>query len=292
MQCCRGAKDTPERVFEATVAAPKEAVAPKGRGSRSCCLWGFEGDAMEDSPKIVQREHTLMTTGQWMQRYRGGTGSHWNANQPADYFWLKEVLFNIISNESGTYVGPEAAAAIPIFIIMGACPSSLAGMQVLTYFSTPALGSVDFWWVKPKSTDPSSLEENTMDYHHSGPHKNSPAASRAGYQPIADRFSAGGDPTFGVCEVKGTPRAFIERDGQKLYVLLIWQEEWSSILALSKYLMGKIVYQKDPCAHEYYTRPFIIQGSGIQIGEGASEEGPFGPEVIPSSTIKDNCNKL
>ena len=38
---------------------------------------------------------------------------------------------------------------------------------------------------------------------------------------------------------------------------LIWQEDWTSNpFARSKFIKGKIAYQRDPRARDYYCRPY------------------------------------
>ena len=80
----------------------------------------------------------------------------------------------------------------------------------------------------------------------------------------------------------------LSNTGQELYIYVIWQEDWTkNPLAWSKYVQGKIVYQKSITEMEYFTRPFRIEDKDVNIGVDSTEEGPYGPAVLPSATIKD-----
>lgn len=105
-----------------------------------------------------------------------------------------------------------------------------------------------------------------MSYHDRGPHKNSPGASAGVYQPLADLF---GRPqrnkdqvSLELETVEGAQRGVMVCRGQRLYIYLIWQEEWTSNpLAWTKYVQGKIVYQKDVRVMEFFTLPYRIEAT-------------------------------
>jgi hypothetical protein len=100
------------------------------------------------------------------------------------------------------------------------------------------LTKLDFWWVKPKAAEPTALELQTLHRHAKGTHKNDPGRSRALYVQFADLFVGGeGDAAgdaravgggmlrFGVTDIDGAPRAFVEliTSGERMYLYLIWQ---------------------------------------------------------------------
>jgi len=187
--------------------------------------------------------------------------------------------------------GRKGKSVQPVLCIMGACPSAFAGMQAVVY-CVDSEGEMDFWWIKPQGSDGTRLEWSTMNFNDRGPHKNNPGASASVYQPLADLF---GQPrkkkdhvSFELCSVEGATRAMMLCRGVKLYMYSIWQEEWTSNpLAWTKHIQGKIVYQKDPATMEFFTLPYRIEDGVVAVGPPLTEEGPYGPAVMPSSTIKD-----
>ena len=110
-------------------------------------------------------------------------------------------------------------------------------MQAVLYalgLAAPASSPiVDFWWVKPRASDPTALEAATLNRHGKGPHKNDPGRSRALYVQFADLFTGGsgtvavggGKLSFGLQSVGGVTRAYIEQleNGHRYYIYLIWQ---------------------------------------------------------------------
>jgi len=73
-----------------------------------------------------------------------------------------------------------------------------------------------------------------------------------------------------------TPRRFI--------IHLLWQEDWTSNpFSKSKYIKGKIVYQKSLNAVQFFSRQFEIHNRNIVI---ASFEEPAFTSVLPSNDIK------
>merc|ERR1712216_446717 len=98
-----------------------------------------------------------------------------------------------------------------------------------------------------------------------------------------------GGVEFGVSTVEGAPRAWMLCRGTKLYMYAIWEEEFTTNpLAWTKYVQGKFVCQKDPAVMEFCTLPYKIEnGDVLKVGAANTEEGPYGPAVMPSDTIKD-----
>jgi len=183
----------------------------------------------------------------------------------------------------------------PVFLMMGGCPNKMCGMQV-RMFVTDDRGHVDFWWVKPQKSNPSNLDEETLKLHGQGRHKNNPGISKPFYQSLADLFKQGsiiGDWRFGL-DVVGvgsgvsTWRAFIEHvtknPAEKLYVYFLWEEDWTSDpFAPSKYIRGKIVYQKDLKYPVFYSRQYEIHDGKAII---SNYEEPSTKSVIPDDDLK------
>lgn len=218
-----------------------------------------------------------------------------NKNKPADYPWLVEA-FEAICGNTAHRLGAsteDGAAAIPLFVVGGACPQSgMFGqpMQVVMYFQCTK--AVRFWWVKP---DPSDKKNNTLgkmflSANKKGKYKNLAGSMASGvYNPLVTFFEAG------VCEtnkalsfhkevVDGCLRACITVDGKQLWLYLVWQEDWSSAIASTKYIKGNIAYQQHPREREFYIRPYDITGDKLSISP--AEQGPFGPSVLPSEVMK------
>ena len=70
----------------------------------------------------------------------------------------------------------------------------------------------------------------------------------------------------------------------------IWQENWTSNpFASSKFIIGKIVYQRDPASTLLYARPYAYRDGVLTVpAEGEEEEVE---SVLPSDRIKLNCMK-
>mmetsp|Transcript_103008 Transcript_103008/g.297887 ORF Transcript_103008/g.297887 Transcript_103008/m.297887 type:complete len:424 (-) Transcript_103008:129-1400(-) len=229
-----------------------------------------------------------------------------NPNVPRDYAWLEETLKALSSQEHrglGCRDAQLGTAFSPIFFVIGGCPNLLCGMQAVMYCVADD-GEVDFWWVKPtKAAGPDGaagleLDRATLSRHTKGPHKNDPGRSKPFYKPLADLFAKNAPDKdgikFGIEQVKTAsgargPRAFLEQefDGKplRMYLLSIWQEDWpANPFARSKYIKGKLVYQKDPEANCYYTRQYSIVNGRLTTAN--VEDLPFSC-VIPGDDIKD-----
>ena len=95
---------------------------------------------------------------------------------------------------------------------------------------------------------------------------------------------------FGISSVGGTPRAYIEqlRGGERYYIYLIWQENWTSNpFARSKFILGKIVYQRDPESSRFYARPYAYKDGVLSVPMEGPEETV--PRVLPPDRIKIGC---
>jgi hypothetical protein len=158
--------------------------------------------------------------------------------------------------------------------------------------------AIDFWWIKPQAAKPSELEAQTLNKHAKGPHKNDPGRSRALYLQFAELFlrgpGAGGKPPgplrFGVEPVDGSLRAYSEQvsTGERYYFYLIWQEDWTTNpFARSKYIIGKLVYQRDPRSAQYYARSYAYRDGVLSIPSDSPEEAL--PAIFPPDRIKVNC---
>ena len=73
--------------------------------------------------------------------------------------------------------------ATPLFVVLGACPNSFCSMQAVMFCRLAS--DVDFWWIKPKESDPSSLEAKTLDYNSAGPYKNNAGKAKAACLPLS-----------------------------------------------------------------------------------------------------------
>jgi len=231
-----------------------------------------------------------------IQMQMQGDGHHkssWKSpNRPDDYKWLAEA-FEVICVNRGHITNcccQDGSLAAPIFVLMGACPSSgmfSSPMQAVMFFAAP--DGIHFWWVKPESNSPGRLEWETMSCHSSGPHKNVPGSVTSQlFNDFAGLFhSQSGEVLLGIATVQGGPRAYMEFEGQRFYFYCIWQEDISTSMApwSSKYIKGRMAYQKDPDEMIFFLRSYqLIDG---QLTLGCSEEGPFGPELLPNEAIKD-----
>eukprot|EP00967_Tisochrysis_lutea_P112851 scaffold178679_cov28-Tisochrysis_lutea.AAC.2 len=141
-----------------------------------------------------------------------------------------------------------------------------------------------------------------------GEHKNDPGRSRALYAQFADLFALGGGADaaaradragggklrFEIVQVgpsPGVPRALIVDvvSGSNYYVHLIWQEDWTSNpFARSKYVKGKIVYQRDPAASVFFARPYAYRDGVLSVPPHAELEENVGA-AMPSDAIQINC---
>lgn len=223
-----------------------------------------------------------------------------NGNRPQDYAWLEDVLHKLSQNEAAAlncHDSDNGDKFTPIFFLIGACPNILCGMQAVMYCAGRSCGKVCFWWVKPaKGTGPGPprLEEATLQLHTRGSHKNDPGRSRQFLKPLADVFESGASTQgwrFGT-EVtmsrfgKKAVRAFLQQereDAPKMWVHILWQEDWSNPLSSKKYIKGKIVYQKFVAASQYFSRQYEYNDGVMTIS--AYEEPPH-CAPLPTDEVK------
>mmetsp|Transcript_83739 Transcript_83739/g.186960 ORF Transcript_83739/g.186960 Transcript_83739/m.186960 type:complete len:458 (-) Transcript_83739:193-1566(-) len=251
----------------------------------------------------------LLSTSRWAKQdtaqLRAAAGSstvprprnYTNSNMPQDYRWLESVLESIVKNKAAALGCKDLSngkAFLPVFFVLGACPNMFCGMQAVMY-SVGTDGEVDFWWVKPGKSDAATghvgVEENTLNRHAKGPYKNDPGRSKPFYKPLADLFKQEqvvGDVRFGIEQAASGAgaRAFLEQaSGGRQYMHLVWQEDWTSNpFSRSKYIKGKIVYQKDPEALKFYARQYAILNGSITVSN--EEEPPF-LSLLPPEDVKD-----
>jgi len=222
-----------------------------------------------------------------------------NANVPQDYKWLETVLETLARNRALSLKCTDTATGkgfVPVFFVLGACPNIFCGMQAVMY-SVSGDGEIDFWWVKPSKSESgghTGVEANTLNRHAKGPYKNDPGRSKPFYKPLADLFHQGQAVEglrFGI-EKAGSEmasRAFLEQASggaaTRQYMHMVWQEDWTSNpFARTKYVKGKIVYQKDPEALQFFARQYSIVNGAVSISD--YEENPF-CSVLPNEDIKD-----
>ena len=198
-----------------------------------------------------------------------------NRNRPSHYQWIAGLLQQIAANSAPLVADMQTdERGVPLFVVAGACPSMFASMQAVMYVSMlgAAAPALDFWWIKPHHAAPNELEPQTLSKQHAGPHKNDPGRSRAVYAPIASLITSGavnGGVRFGLAEAAGRTRAFVEdARGGRRYLCLVWQEDWSSPLARNKFIAGKLVYQTEPGATEYYACPYRIDNETFSMPPG------------------------
>jgi len=198
-----------------------------------------------------------------------------NRNRPSHYQWIAGLLEQIAANSAPLVADMQTdQSGVPLFIVAGACPSMFASMQAVMYVSMlgAAAPTLDFWWIKPHHAAPNELEPQTLSKQHAGPHKNDPGRSRAVYAPIASLITSGainGGVRFGLAEAAGRTRAFVEdARGGRRYLCLVWQEDWSNPLARNKFIAGKLVYQIEPGAMEYYACPYRIDNETFSMPPG------------------------
>ena len=178
---------------------------------------------------------------------------------------------------------------------------------------------VDFWWVKPidkysySSSQPSqkstTLQTETLNRHAAGKFKNSPGRSKELYAPLAELMmtsqeaaDAKSDPSdhrvkFGIEQVhtNGPWRATASSASHpetKRYVVLVWQEAWSSPLSRSQWIVGKLIYQRDsPTSTSLFAAPYRVSGRIMSVALHLEEAiGTSLAAVIPPDRIKLGCN--
>lgn len=276
-----------------------EEATPKGPPTGS-----FGSQTSEDSSKRPSEPASPSGTANLSSRWASHRSSSvrkaptGNGNHPSDYVWLEGALDELGGNKAGALkcVDLESGKAMtPVLFVLGGCPNAFCGMQAVMFCADVKL-CIDFWWVKPKKDVHTELEKNTLNRNITGKHKNDPGRSKPFYQPIADLFqnsSLAGGWRFGVENVE-TPsgsqgvRVFIHKENladERLYMLLFWQEDWTTNpLARHKYVRGKLVYQKDLYAAEYFSRQYEIQDGVARIAD--TEEEPVSTS-LPKDDIKD-----
>jgi len=200
-----------------------------------------------------------------------------NSNHISKYIWLEEVLQLITSGGARDIARIEDTGqyATPLFVVAGACPNSMCGTQAVMYSS---LGqSVEFWWIKPKASNKTSIERSTLSLHNQGKFKNCPGKAKAVYLPFAQKFAGcvDGDFSFGVDRETG--RAFIDEVGERgrktrMLLYFVWQETWSSMMAKKKFMKGKLFYQKKGNDQKFFARQYRIADSELIILEELTEE--------------------
>lgn len=197
-----------------------------------------------------------------------------NSNKTSDFLWLDQLLASIADGSGSLDV---RVGARPLFVVAGACPNRFCGTQAMMFCGCGE-GSVDFWWVKPNSKDNTTLEPNTLPRTSAGPHTNLPKASAKLYSPFAQRFAGMEDGSFAFGVEKG--RAYVEdrKTRERLLLYLIWQESWSGLFSSTKFMEGKICYQKDSmregpsgsCA--FFARQYRVEGDEMKIAPAEEEE--------------------
>ena len=184
------------------------------------------------------------------------------------------------------------ATGTPLFVVAGACPNSFCGMQAVMYSQMDgAVSTVDFWWIKPMKTDARALERQTLSRRGEGAHKNDPGRSKAVYAKFANLFlQHATEPCNGMrfCrgEVAGCARAYIEEvnSGARLYIYLIWQEEWTTNpLARKPFIRGKVVYQLDPSTRAYFAKRYEYSNARLSLS-GEGERLPAA--IVPPDSLK------
>lgn len=225
-----------------------------------------------------------------------------NTNKPLDYRWLERVLLALADNSAASLGCTDTAtghAFTPILLVLGVCPNTFCGMQAIMYCAN-AKGDIDFWWVKPDKDNAADVEKQTLSRQAKGPHKNDPGRSKPFYIVLANMFAKGErnmGRRFGVDITSHTsPRCWIEeprplpgKAGEgpwKMWLNVVWIEDWTTNpFARSKFIKGKIVYQKDPSAIQFFARQYYILDDNMQILD--HEEPSFDTVLPPKEDFKD-----
>ena len=75
---------------------------------------------------------------------------------------------------------------------------------------------------------------------------------------------------------------------QCFYLLLVWQEAWTSnVLASTKFIEGKLLYQKSPNGTEYFSCPYRIENAEITVH---FEREEVFTDVLPPARFKLGCD--
>jgi hypothetical protein len=218
-----------------------------------------------------------------------------NNNKPADYIWLKHCLDHVAANQGMMLQckGQKGVLVTPVLFLIGSCKNYFCEMQAMM-FVVDSKSKLDFWWVKPSKKTPDIIENETLTRQDAGKHKNSPGRSGPVYQPLADLLQDGlqaGEWCFGLktvaCAGEEVVRAFVYHEmapREVLYICFLWQEDFTlNPFASSKYIKGKIVYQRDPDVTEFFARQYEIIDGAMEIAD--FEEGPT-TSVLPDDSIK------
>lgn len=215
-----------------------------------------------------------------------------NKNRTSQYHWLEGLLGDICAMEARPQ---QTQSAMPLFVMAGACPNLVCGMQAACYFGSDD-GSVDFWWLKPRKKDPQQLERETLTKHPKGSHKNGMGGTaRAVHAPLAELFSGQGTRkggfTFGIDAASG--RAFIEEEASsargegRMLLYLVWQESWSSAVSRGhKFIAGKLCYQRSSGGSiGLYARQYRISDGEVAIAPLEEEVAT----ILPSESLQEMC---
>lgn len=221
-----------------------------------------------------------------------------NPNNPQDYIWLDNPIKTIASNRGHTMGCMDAsnqAPFTPLFFVYGACPNMLCEMQVVM-FCLSAKGQIDFWWVKPQKGT-MEVEQSTLNLNSKGAFKNDPGRSRPVYKPLADLFEQGqcyGGRSFGIENASAKnpcPRAYMETFAagtvERVHLVGIWIEDWTSNpFARSKYIKGKLIYQKRIDFLRFTARQYhIVAGSTPEVAIWEDEDPSF-EDMLPTVEVK------
>jgi len=259
--------------------------------------------AVQEKPKSTVRASTasslsapgMVKTTSMASVYSRTTPSS-NKNTTADYNWLEDCLCTLSANKAETLSCSCVAtktSLTPVLFVIGGCPNALCGMQAVM-FAVDSSSALDFWWVKPSKTDPTKLEKDTLNRNDSGKNKNDPGRSKPFYQPLADLFQQGSrvkNWSFGLKKFDHASgqvmRAFIKNESnpdEVLYMLYLWQEDWTTNpFARSKYIKGKLVYQRSLDSTDYFFKQYEIHDGVAFISDG--EDGP-GSNILALDDIK------
>lgn len=260
-----------------------------------------EKNSGKKSKGVLHKMRKTMLMGGSPSKKKGKLINSNNSNEPSQYAWLQATLRSVASNQASSLGCKDAEtskAFTPLFFVIGSCPNYFCGMQVIAYFiSSNGDGEVDFWWVKPVKGSDSQVEHATLCRQAKGPHKNDPGRSKQFYKPLADMFSQGhvakDGRVFSIQAPPGEtcPRAFIEEDSvtagkrDRLWLHLVWQEAWTTNpWASSKYIKGKIVYQRNPKEIEFFSREYCIKDGVFTFSNW--EDDPF-DTILPNQSIKE-----
>jgi len=294
----------------ATIAAPAANGATNGAAAERSIGAERSGASEPKSPagRSLTKGNSAKSSsgrisGSWRRNRQGSeSGSYTaaehakatNKNLVSAYAWTADLLESIALNKPLQVTDlATGRTGFPMFAVYGACPNSFCGMQAVMYVHMDGEKGppIDFWWIKPKAKQPDAIETATFNRHSKGAHKNDPGRSRPLYAQFSSLFEnkpvANAKLTFGMVAVGGCTRAYIDmaETGERLWIYLIWQEAWSGLMSRNKYIKGKIVYQKDPKAEDYYARPYTYRESSLEIPAAAATEERI-IRAFPDDTLK------